>query len=66
MKRLTLLTLFICFFFSTTSIAQTPVLKWKSTYDGKSYVEDRGVAVRFDSQGNTIACGYEENGCTQI
>ena len=29
-------------------------------------MEDRGVAVRFDSQGNTIACGYEENGCTQI
>ena len=25
-----------------------------------------GVAIRFDSQGNTIACGYEENGCTQI
>jgi uncharacterized delta-60 repeat protein len=48
------------------STAQTPVFKWKSSFDGTSYNEDRGVAVRIDSQGNTIACGYEENGCTQI
>ncbi len=46
--------------------SQTPALKWKSSFDGTSYNEDRGVAVRIDSQGNTIACGYEENGCTQI
>ena len=42
------------------------MLKWTSAFNGNSYVEDRGVAIRFDSQGNLIVCGYEENGCTQV
>ncbi|MFN9596675.1 MAG: T9SS type A sorting domain-containing protein [Bacteroidota bacterium] len=66
MNRIILIALLSFLLISFVSKAQTPVLKWKSTFDGKSYVEDRGVAIRFDSQGNTVACGYEENGCTQI
>jgi hypothetical protein len=57
------LLLSLTLFLSVSAYSQ-PGLKWKTKYNGPSFVGDRAAVVTYDHAGNIIMSGYETNSCT--